>query len=277
MIEVRDVTFVPPGREAPSLDAVTFTLHDGERAVLLGGNGSGKTTLVRLLNGTLQPTSGQVIVDGFDPRDAAAHEDVCRRVGLLFQDPDDQFVTTTLEREIAFGLENLSVPQPQMRTAVDAAMRDFGLLDLRNAPPHEMSGGEKARLALACVWVMGPRTLLLDETESLLDRRGAERLHAGLDALPRQTSVLHVTTDAGAIAGHSRVLVLHAGRLVADGPPDATFAALPDDVLRRIDTPLAWRISRGLCDAGRLAQPTASWPQLLQQLDVGEPPHPERP
>jgi energy-coupling factor transporter ATP-binding protein EcfA2 len=139
-----------------------------------------------------------------------------------------------------------------------------------------MSGGEKARLALACVWVMGPRTLLLDETESLLDRRGVERLHAALDALPRETSVLHVTTDPNAASGHARALVLHAGRLVADAPPDDVFATLPDEVLQRIDTPLAWRVSRELVRAGRLAQPTASWPRLLQQLDAGHTPNPER-
>jgi energy-coupling factor transporter ATP-binding protein EcfA2 len=266
MIEVREVAVEIQGLPAPVLEGVSFALGPGERAALLGGNGCGKTTLARLLNGTRLPTRGHVLVDGLDTRDTRSLVAIRRAVGLLFQDPDDQFVTTTVEREIAFGLENLRLPNPELRRAVDAALRDFDLEPHRQTPPHEMSGGEKARLALACVWVMRPRYLVLDETESLLDRRGRERLAAALAGLPSETAILHVTTDAEVASRCPRVLALHAGRLIADGTPDDVLASLPAAVIDRTGVPLAWRVASRLVAAGRLVRPTASSDRLIEAL-----------
>lgn len=268
MIELDHVGVEVPRRTVPLLDGVTFTLVPGERVALLGGNGSGKTTLLRLLNGTRPPTRGRVLVDGLDTRQAAALLEVRRRVGLLFQDPDDQFVSTTVEREIAFGLENLRVPTEEMRGIVDEALERFDLQPHRRTPPHEMSGGEKARLALACVWVMRPRYLLLDETESLLDRRGRERLAAALAALPFETGILHATTDSEFAARFPRVAVVHAGRLVADGAPDEILSRLPDEVAACTGRPLVWRISARLQAAGRLERATASEDRLVESLGL---------
>ncbi len=271
MIEIDGVTVEIAGRPAPVLDGVSFTLAPGERVALLGGNGSGKTTLLRLLDGTRPPTRGRVLVDGIDTRQAATLLEVRRAVGLLFQDPDDQFVTTTVEREIAFGLENLRVPTAELREAVDEALVRFGLEPHRWTPPHEMSGGEKARLALACVWVMRPRYLLLDETESLLDRRGRERLTAALAALPPATGILHATTDPELAARFARVVVLHAGHRVADGVPDDALGELPREVVARTGQPLVWRIASRLQAAGRIARATASEERLVEQLGVSLP------
>jgi energy-coupling factor transport system ATP-binding protein len=258
MIEVREVTVELSGRPVPVLDAVSFVIAPGERVALLGGNGSGKTTLARLLNGIHVPTRGAVQVDGTDTRVATTLPQVRRTVGLLFQDPDDQFVTTTVEREIAFALENQRLPAGEIRHRVEALLAQFDLADRRRAAPHEMSGGEKARLALACVWAMRPRYLVLDETESLLDRRGRERLGAALAALPPETAIVHVTTEAERAARCERVLVLHAGRLEADGPADTIWRDLPATAVARTGLPLAWRISARLVACGRIAQATSS-------------------
>jgi energy-coupling factor transport system ATP-binding protein len=266
VIELRDVRVELPGREAPALDGIGFVLQPGERAALLGGNGSGKTTLARLLNGTQLPTAGSVHVDRHDTRDAATRLDVRRAVGLLFQDPDDQFVSTTVEREIAFGLENARAPVAELRRAVDAALVEFDLESHRQSAPHELSGGEKARLALACVWVMQPRYLVLDETESLLDRRGRERLSAALAALPAETTILHVTTHAEVAARCARVLVLHAGRLVADGAPNDVMAGLNAETRVRTGLPIAWRVSSALTDLGKLSGPTACVDSLTDSV-----------
>lgn len=266
MIEVQDVTVERPGRAAPVLEGVSFALAAGERAVLLGGNGSGKTTLARLLNGTHVPDRGRVLIEGRDTRDPEGVRHARRAVALLFQDPDDQFVSATAEREIAFGLENLCVPPAVMRARVDAALQQFDLAAHAQTPPHEMSGGEKARLALACTWVMEPRAVVLDETDSLLDRRGGERLDAALAALPAATTILRITTDAEIAAAASRVLLLHAGRVLADGTPEQVFAALTPEVAARAGEPLAWRLSQRLVESGRLAQPTTSRERLLQSL-----------
>lgn len=234
MIELRDVTVEKPGLSRPVLDGVSFALHAGERVALFGGNGSGKTTLARLLNGTEQPTRGTVHVATHDTRDAAAHVAVRRATGLLFQDPDDQFVSVTCEREIAFGLENLSVPTVEMRRQVGEAMRLFGLEVHRQDPPHEMSGGEKARVALASVWVMQPRILVLDETPSLLDRRGRERLEQCIRDLAPETLVVQTSTDFNAVRRFERVLVLDGGRLVADGAPAVVEAQLGSEWAARV-------------------------------------------
>lgn len=266
MIEVQDVTVERLGRAAPVLDGVSFTLAPGERVALLGGNGSGKTTLGRLLNGTLLPSRGRVLIAGHDTRDPQARVAVRRAVGFLFQDPDDQFVTTSAEREIAFGLENLCVPRPEMQRAVSAALHDFGLEAYRHTPPHALSGGEKARLALACVWVMHPHAVVLDETESILDRRGREQLAALLAALPPATTLLRLTTDADAAAIADRVLVLHAGRLVADGHPDAVFSEIGPELATRTGLPLVWRVAVPLAASGCIAKPTSSAARLVAAL-----------
>jgi energy-coupling factor transporter ATP-binding protein EcfA2 len=266
ILEVDAVTVRRPHRSQPVLEDVSFGLWPGERVVLLGGNGSGKTTLVRLLNGTLLPDAGQVRVQGKATTDPGALHEVRRCVGMLFQDPDNQFVTTTAEREIAFGLENLQQTASSMRTQVDAALDDFDLARYRHTPPHEMSGGEKARLALASVWVMGARVLVLDETESLLDRRASERLHERMQTLPAATIVLQVTTDVDLAADADRVLVLHDGRLIADGPPDSVWSQLPEPVVERVGLPLVWRLSQQVQPAG--SAPTGSWSTLMHRLHL---------
>jgi energy-coupling factor transporter ATP-binding protein EcfA2 len=151
------------------------------------------------------------------------------------------------------------------------ALREFDLEPLRSTPPHEMSGGEKARLALACVWVMQPRCLVLDETESLLDRRGREHLAATMARLPATTTILQVTTDAETAATCPRVLVVHAGRLVADGPPDEVFATVSEEVLVRIGSPLAWRVSNSLQTAPLARSRTASMERLFERLGRSRP------
>jgi len=234
VIELHDVAVEKPGLSRPVLAGVTLTLRPGERVAVLGGNGSGKTTLARLLNGTEQPTRGTVRVGTHDTRDAAAHVAVRRATGLLFQDPDDQFVSVTCEREIAFGLENLAVPTAEMRRQVAEVLRQFGLELHRQDPPHEMSGGEKARVALASVWVMQPRILVLDETHSLLDRRGRERLEHCIRGLAPETIVVQTTTDFESARAFGRVVVLHAGRVVADGTPATVEAQLTPALLARV-------------------------------------------
>jgi energy-coupling factor transport system ATP-binding protein len=237
VIEVAGVRVEREGATRAALDDVSFAVAPGERVALLGGNGSGKTTLLRLLNGTELPARGSVRVAGYDTADSESYAAVRRAAGLLFQDPDNQFVSTTAAREIAFGLENLCRPTAEIRAEVDAAVAQFGLESLRDVPPHEMSGGEKARLALASVWVMRPRALLLDEIHSLLDRDGRARLAGLLAALPPETILVHATTEANVAASYARVLVLHEGRLVADGVPDAVFASLPEAVKQRTGMP----------------------------------------
>jgi len=150
-----------------ALDDISLTVGEGEYVAIMGPNGSGKTTLARCLNGLLRPTSGHILIDGLNPADPDTVWEVRRRVGMVFQNPDDQIISATVEREIAFGLENLGLPSSRIRERVDATLRRFDLAAYRDHPPHRLSGGEKQRLAIASVMAMEPKYCSI---------RGADRI-----------------------------------------------------------------------------------------------------
>jgi energy-coupling factor transport system ATP-binding protein len=193
MIEIKDLSFRYGDHKA--LDGINLEIREGEWIAVMGANGSGKTTLARCLNGLLLPTGGDVLVDGCSVLDEGNLWDIRKRIGMVFQNPDNQIVSTMVEREIAFGLENLGIPTDEMRARVEEALARFDLTEYRRHPPHKLSGGEKQRLAIASVWAMRPRVMVLDEPASLLDpkgRREIEHILKTLDAADRQT-ILHIT------------------------------------------------------------------------------------
>jgi energy-coupling factor transporter ATPase len=223
VLEVERLQVVYPGAEsAPALRGVSFRVAPGERVALMGANGSGKTTLVRCIDGLLHPTAGDVRIDGFSvlrPGDLMA---LRRRVGLVFQNPDDQIVSTTVEREIAFGPENLGVPTEGIIRRVEEALRMFRLEKVRTHAPHLLSGGERQRLALASVWVMEPAYYVLDEPTSLLDPEGRAEIRRFV-AERSEAGFLIVTQYADEALFCGRLLLLREGKLVYDGPAEEGF------------------------------------------------------
>jgi len=252
MIQFKDVTYQYPGSpSAFALNAISFELHPGERVALMGSNGSGKTTLIHTLLGLLPLASGVLTVDDIPVGPAAQLFEVRRRVGLMFQNPDNQMVTTTVERELAFGLENLSTPVPEMRQRVDAALERFNLQQYRHSEPHLLSGGERQRLALASIWVMQPRYLILDEPTSLLDphnRREVLRLLSE-EMGGRDLGVLLVTQLPDEAQHCDRVLVLDEGRLVLEGPPAEVFSDRERFLRLGLDIPVPMIIDQMLQEA----------------------------
>ncbi len=235
MIEVSGVSYSYPatdGRSALALDRVSLRIEEGESLGLIGANGSGKTTLARCLNALVIPTQGVVLVDGLDTRDPANHLAIRQRVGMVFQNPDNQLVSATVEREIAFGLENLGVPYQEMHARVDRALAEFDLERYRHHPPHLLSGGEKQRVALAAVMAMRPKYVILDEPTSLLDPQGREAVVEMVQRLHREreesasgvrVSTLLISQYPEEVLGVDRLLVMHRGRLVMEGPPEQVF------------------------------------------------------
>ena len=218
MIELRHVSHGFDDR--PVLCDLDLTLPE-RRIAVVGANGSGKSTFARLLNGLVVPNRGRVLVDGLDTRGRG--KDVRRKVGFVFQDPDTQIVYPTVEEDLAFGLRNLRLGKPEIARRVEAALVRFGLEALRGRPAHLLSGGEKQLLAIAGVVVMEPEIIVFDEPTTLLDLRNKRRIAALIDGLA-QTAVV-VSHDLDLLAGFDRVLVFDAGRIVADGPPDAALGA----------------------------------------------------
>jgi len=217
-------------QDRPALNGVDLSVGTGERLIVAGASGSGKSTLLRLMNGLLTPTEGVVIVDGIDTADASRVWEVRRRVGLVFQNPDNQLVSTTVERELAFGMENLGLPPVEIREAVAALSADLSLDGLLGRAPHTLSGGEKQRVAIAAVLAMRPDVLALDEPTALLDGRGRSEVLGLIRELERdgRHAIVHVTQFPDEIALGTRVVVLAQGEIVFDGRPDELFSRRGD-------------------------------------------------
>ena len=210
------------GQPVRALSGVSFELHEGEHLAVLGANGSGKSTLVRLANGLLLADRGVVTVDGIDTRDGTRMRELRRRVGMVFQRPDDQIVATSVEDDIAFGPENLGLPRAEIQQRVCDAVAAVGLSGLECREPHLLSGGQKQRLAIAGALAMRPAYLVLDEPASMLDPEGRAEVLDILDALRAAgTGIMHVTHDLADVLGADRALVLDQGSVRFDG-------ALPD-------------------------------------------------
>jgi energy-coupling factor transport system ATP-binding protein len=226
VIKVQNLHYRYPGTGSESaLRGVSFSVRPGEIVALMDANGSGKTTLVRCLNGLLTPESGDVTVGGLSVRDPEAVQEIRRRIGLVFQNPDDQIVSATVEREIAFGLENLGIPSETIRERVGLALRQFHLESFRIHSPHLLSGGERQRLALASVWVMEPEYYVLDEPTSLLDPEGRREIRRFIEDRRRERNAgfIVVTQYPDEALACDRLILMGEGRIAFDGKPLAGF------------------------------------------------------
>lgn len=197
---------------------VDLTLHE-RRIAIVGSNGSGKSSFARLLNGLLIPDQGEVLVDGQSTR--TDPKSVRRKVGFVFQNPDNQIVFPTVEEDLGFGLRNLRLPKAELAAKVDTALARYGLSDLRDHPAHLLSGGQKQLLAIAGVLVMTPRYMVMDEPTTLLDLRNKLQIARAIEAL-EQTAIV-VTHDLDLIRDFDRVIVFDKGRVMADDAPNAAL------------------------------------------------------
>lgn len=226
MIEIKNLDHrYPDGTNA--LKGIDLSISDGEFLLICGPNGSGKTTLIRLISGLLKPSAGSIHVNGLDP----IHDsrEVRRLVGMVFQDPDSQIVGETVKEDIAFGPENLGLPNEEISERVDWALRVMGLKDLSEKPCYLLSGGEKRRLAIAGVLAMRPQVILFDEPFSFLDYPGIQEVLKHMVNLNREGHTLAVAThDVEKVVAHvDRIAIIHDGELKIAGPPEELMMKLP--------------------------------------------------
>lgn len=235
MITIKNISFDYPitsEKTRTVLKDISLEIRKGESIAVMGPNGSGKTTFARCLNGLLIPAQGQVIVDGLPTHESENLVEIRRRVGMVFQNPDNQIVSATVEREIAFGLENLGKPYEEMHRIVDEMLQEFQLQQYRQKAPHYLSGGEKQKLAMAAVLAMRPSYLILDEPTSLLDPKSrrdilqlVQRFHsANNDSMNSPITTILITQFAEEALSADRLIVFHDGRIFMDGAPEKVFS-----------------------------------------------------
>jgi energy-coupling factor transport system ATP-binding protein len=231
--EVEDLRFTYPthsdrAQAVVALDGLSFVIGRGEYVGVVGGNGSGKSTLARHLNALLLPTSGRVRVAGLDTQAPGGAWAARRRVGMIFQNPDNQLVATVVEEDVAFGPENLGVPSAEIRARVDEALVAVGMSAFARHAPHLLSGGQKQRVAIAGVLAMRPECIVLDEPTTMLDPQGRAEVLEVVRTLNRRDgiTVVLISHSMDDLVDAGRVIGLAAGRIVLDGPPQGVFDRL---------------------------------------------------
>ena len=207
------------------LDNLTLSVRPGEFVAVLGHNGSGKSTLAKHFNAILLPSGGKVYVDGLDTCGEEHLLDIRRRVGMVFQNPDNQIVASVVEEDVAFGPENLGVPSAEIRERVDAALETVGMADYARHAPHLLSGGQKQRVAIAGVLAMRPECIVLDEPTAMLDPVGRKEVLDTIRRLNREQNitVVLITHHMDEAAQAGRLIVMHDGHIVADDKPELVF------------------------------------------------------
>ena len=226
IIVFENVHYTYPGDELESLCGVDLTIEKGSFVAVLGHNGSGKSTLAKHMNAILVPDAGRVLVDGIDTADEARVLELRRRVGMVFQNPDNQIVANVVEDDVAFAPENLGVPPAEIRRRVDASLRLVGMYDYRLHAPHLLSGGQKQRVAIAGVIAMQPEIIVLDEPTAMLDPQGRKEVVDTAFALcrARGMTVVFITHHMDECIDADRLIVLSNGSVAADGKPAEVFA-----------------------------------------------------
>lgn len=217
MIQVNNLCY--SDQDTVILDNVTVTLNEPKIGII-GANGSGKSTFARMLNGLLLPTEGHILVDDLDTKKQG--KAVRKKVGFVFQNPDNQIVFPTVEEDIDFGLKNLKFSKEKRQQKIHQVLSDYGLLSLKKSLTYKLSGGQKQLLALASVLVMEPDYIILDEPTTLLDLRNKMMMSDVIQALSQH--VILVTHDLELIQDFDRVLVFNEGRIVMDDVPKAALA-----------------------------------------------------
>ena len=251
MLRADNITFSYTDDQHRAVDGLSLRVKRGEYVAVLGANGCGKSTLAKHFNAILLPQAGTVYVEDMSTADEDKLFDIRQKVGMVFQNPDNQIVATVVEEDVAFALENLGVPPAEMRARVDEAMQMAGIYKYREKGPHKLSGGQKQRVAIAGVIAMRPDCLVLDEATAMLDPHGRSQVMRTIHQLREAgISIVSITHYMEEAAQADRVLVMSRGRIVMEGTPEEVFSQTQRLHSYHLDVPQAAELRDELVKLG---------------------------
>lgn len=223
----------------PAISDINVKVEQGQFVVVIGRNGSGKSTFARLTNALILPTSGIVYIDNNSTSDDDALWNIRQLVGMVFQNPDNQLVATSVEEDVAFGPENLGIKSSEIKHRVEEALIAVGMLDQRKSAPHNLSGGQKQKIAIAGILAMKPKCIILDESTSMLDPIGRKEVLTVLKKLnvEENITVIHITHHMNEAVYGDRVIVIDEGKIVKDGAPEEVFSNVEEIKKIGLDVP----------------------------------------
>ncbi|MCR8656467.1 energy-coupling factor transporter ATPase [Paenibacillus endoradicis] len=245
----------------PVVENLDLTIEQGEFVAIVGANGCGKSTIAKLMDGLLLPKEGSVKYNGLHTSKQSDLNMIHQQIGIVFQNPEDQFITTTVMDEIIFGLENIRVPREDIHSRLDDALRAVQMEDYREMMPHQLSGGQKQRVAIAAILAMRPNVIIFDEATSMLDTQGRDQIMSIMHELHRQgMTVIVVTHHMEEVLYAERVLLIHQGRLEFDGEPSKLFLEI-DIEKYQLELPFAVRVHNTF----HLISPVrADWKEMIR-------------
>lgn len=241
-----------PGADSPAVAGVSLDIEKGEFVAIIGHNGSGKSTLAKMINGLFLPTEGRVMVEGLDTADPDQLWAVRQTAGMVFQNPDNQLVSSIVEEDVAFGPENLGVPSAQIRKRVDEALAAVGMQEYAKSAPHMLSGGQKQRIAIAGILAMQPEILILDEPTAMLDPTGRDEVMQAVTRLNREQgiTVVYITHFMEEAARADRIVVMDDGKIVMQGMPREIFLQVDTLKALGLDAPRMSLMAKELRELG---------------------------
>lgn len=248
ILEVENLTFkYEEDQEAPTLDGVSFAVQAGEWVSIIGQNGSGKSTTARAIDGLLENVSGNIKIDG----QILSSENVWtlrQKIGMVFQNPDNQFVGATVEDDVAFGMENQGIPREEMILRVDQALKQVNMLEFKGKEPARLSGGQKQRVAIAGIIALRPEIIILDEATSMLDPTGRAEIMRVIREIKAEynLTVLSITHDLDEATLSDRVLVMRAGKIIKSAKPEELFGSGEDMINIGLDMPFTSNLAEDL-------------------------------
>lgn len=252
IIEMSNVSFrYTEDQPAMILNDVSLSIPKGTWVTLIGPNGSGKSTLIKAMNGLVVPNSGRIVIDGVEMTEDNLWE-VRRKIGMVFQNPENQFVGATVEDDVAFGLENIGMDRDEMKVRVQEALERVGMWELREREPANLSGGQKQRVAIAGILASSPDVIILDESTSMLDPRGRQEVFQTIKEIKEEDNltVISITHDISEALESHQIYVMDQGQIVDDGTPEEIFSYGEKLIDLGLDIPFSERLKASLKNIG---------------------------